>query len=322
MIIDKNKYFTFLKKVNKNCIFETYKELYLLKNINKYPSTNSNVQIKFLINEILKNKNITYLNYFLILLTNFIPFNNTFNLFEIIKNKDIKDTEVLSLVEKCRAKHLNTIYSIGQKCDKQTFGIEYLKKKIKKINIRFNNPNYLDIGCGNGKKTILFSKIFNIKNVYGTDINNWGPYKKNKDFPFNFKFILNDKLDYDDNSFDIITCFLTLHHIKNLDKIIIEIRRILKRDGIFILIEHDALNYYDKLLIEIQHTFFAFLYDKNKNYIKSPYYSNYLNNMEFQYIFTDKFNFKLIDSGVYYQTIDMQKRYDSQFYQIYKKNSF
>ena len=318
-MINKNKYFTFLKKVNKNCIFETYKELYLLKNIDKYPSTSSNTQIKFLINEILKNKNITYLNYFLILLTNFIPFDNTFNLFEIIKNKDIKDKEVLSLVEKFRSKHLNTIYSIGQKCDKQTFGIEYLKKKI---NIRFNNPNYLDIGCGNGKKTILFSKIFNIKNIYGTDINHWGPYKKKKDFPFNFKFILNDKLDYDDNSFDIITCFLTLHHIKNLDKIIIEIKRILKKDGIFILIEHDALNYYDKLLIEIQHTFFAYLYDKNKKYIENPYYSNYLNNMEFQYIFTEKFNLKLIDSGVYYQTIDMQKRYDSQFYQIYKKSYF
>ena len=41
---------------------------------------------------------------------------------------------------------------------------------------------------------------FKDSNVNGTDIKIWGPYKKNRALPFNFKFILeNGNLDYPDN---------------------------------------------------------------------------------------------------------------------------
>jgi len=322
--IPQKEYFTFLESKDNNCIIKTYKNLFELKEKDKYPFSNSNIQIKFLVTEIYKTKNITYLNYFMILLTHFLSFNNSFQLLNIIKNKKITDTEIMSYVLQIKNKNksLNTSYSIGEVCGKQSFGFEYLKMKMNK-NIKINhNSNYLDIGCGDGRKTTLISKIFNIKkdNVYGTDIEVWGPYKSNKKFNFDFKYILkNEKLDYPDNTFHFITCILTLHHIKNLDVIINEIYRILKPNGIFVLIEHDILNYMDNLIVDIQHTFFAFLYDKNKNYIKTPYYSNYFNNMEFEYIFTHKHNFQLIESDIFSQTINMQKRYDAQFFQIYKK---
>ena len=73
-----------------------------------------------------------------------------------------------------------------------------IKKYLKKI----KNPNYLDLCCGDGRKTLLVSKMLNFKdnNVNGTDIKIWGPYKKNRTLPFNFKFILeNGNLDYPDN---------------------------------------------------------------------------------------------------------------------------
>lgn len=317
-IISKKKYFDFLDKKGKDCINRSYKNIYLLKDVNKYPQTDSNSQIKFLITNIYKNKNITYLNYFMIMLTHFISFDLSFKLLDIIKNKNITDTEIMDFVDKITNKKKDTQHSFGEDCGKQLFGIEFLRKKI---NNKFTK--YLDIGCGDGTKTVLFHKIFNINinDVNGTDIKLWGPYHKNREFPFHFKFILsNEKLDYEDNSFDIITCFLTLHHIKDMDIMISEIYRLLKLNGIFILIEHDVLNYYDNLIIDIQHTFFAFLYDKNKKYIEKPYYSKYFNNMEFEYIFTNKHKFKLLSSGTYCQTIDMQKRYDSQFYQIYTTN--
>ena len=324
-IIIKKKYFDFLDKKIKGCINKSYKKLYLLKDINKYPVANSNNQIKFLITNIYDNKNITYLNHFITLLTHFISFDSSFKLLNIIKSKNITDTEIMQLVDKMKDK-LDTKYSIGEECSKQIFGIEFLKEKIDKKYKATKDIKYLDIGCGDGRKTMLFHKIFNINisDVCGTDIKLWGPYQKNRTFPFKFNFILNnEKLNYDDNSFDIITCFLTLHHIKNMDDMISEIYRVLKPNGIFILVEHDVLNYYDNLIIDIQHTFFAFLYDKNKKYIENPYYSKYFNNMEFEYIFTNKHKFKLLNQGNYCQTIDMQKRYDSQFYQIYivdKKN--
>jgi hypothetical protein len=39
---------------------------------------------------------------------------------------------------------------------------------------------YLDYGCGSGKKTIMMADKLELdrKSVYGTDINNWGPYSQ------------------------------------------------------------------------------------------------------------------------------------------------
>jgi ubiquinone/menaquinone biosynthesis C-methylase UbiE len=320
-LINKKDYFYFLDSRGNNCILNTYKKLYELAEKEKYPHTNSNKQIKFLVDLIYKDKNINYFNHLLTLFSNFISFNDSFKLIEKIHKKDLSDLQIMKMVEKFRkVSNGNSTYSIGNDCTKTKFGMEFLKKQLRKID--YSDFKYLDIGCGDGRKTVQFANTFKIKkdNIYGTDIESWGPYAKHKELSFQFKYIKkNDKLDYPDNYFNIITCFLTLHHVKNINNIINEIYRVLKDNGILILIEHDALNHYDKLLIEIQHTFFAFLYDNNKNYIKEPYYSNYLNNMEFQYIFTKLHNFALIKSGNFVQSIDMQKRYDQQFYQIYYK---
>jgi ubiquinone/menaquinone biosynthesis C-methylase UbiE len=327
--IDEDKYFKFLDKMklknNNNCSVDIYK--YLYKNKITYPNKNSNIQIKYFVDEIYKTKNITYLNNFIILLTNFISFHSSFQLLNKIHfTKDIKDITILKYIDDLnyKSKKKNTIYSFDDKCSKQQFGFEMIKKKIKKeyLKLELNKIKYLDIGCGDGNKTKLFAKIFNIdsNNIFGTDIHTWGPYKENKDFSFDFKYILkNGKLDYKDDSFDIITCFLTLHHIQNLDLILNEIYRILKKNGLFIIIEHDSLTYFDNLIIEIQHLFFAYFYDNNKHYIKQPFYSQYYNNMEFQYIITHKNKFKLLYNDNFYQNIQMQKRYDQQFYSIFIK---
>jgi ubiquinone/menaquinone biosynthesis C-methylase UbiE len=114
-----------------------------------------------------------------------------------------------------------------------------------------------------------------------------------------------------------MTCILSLHHIENLTHILTEVKRVLKPNGIFILIEHDNYTYFDSMIIEIQHTLFAFFYDNNKDYIKNPLYSKYFNNMEWEFIM-DKNGFKLLDSGPYVNNITESKRYDQQFYAIYK----
>ena len=325
-MINKNEYFNFLdKKYGKNnkCLLINYKKIFL--NNVQYPTVNTNQQIKFLINEIYRTKNIIEYNNFILLLTNFMSFNASFKLFNIICTTDkIKDIDVINYIESLQIQNRkrNSIYSLDEVCSKQKFGFEliysHIENNLKKME---NNIKYLDIGCGDGIKTKLFAEILNINkdNIYGTDIKMWGPYSNKKNFSFNFKYIEKDKLKYDDNSFDVLTCFLTLHHIKNINTMIDEIKRVLKPNGIFILIEHDALTYFDKLLIDIQHTFFAFFYDKNKNYIKKPLYSKYYNQIEFEYIFVKKHKFKLLYKDNLYQNIKMQKRYDQQFYSVFSK---
>lgn len=323
-IINQDNYFNFLNKKSEKCLSETYKNLYLLKSKNKknFPKSNSNKQIKYLVDEIYNKKNIIYLNYFLVLLSTFISFKNSLKLLNVISysKKNLTDYDVLEYIDKLNKKK-NSMLSLGDKCSKQEFSFELIKINLLPFYKLKKNTKYLDIGCGDGYKTNIFAKIFEIdkKNIYGTDIPSWGPYQEKKDLSFDFEYILlNHKLTYIDNSFDIISCFLTLHHIQNMDLILDEIKRVLKKNGIFIIIEHDCLNYFDNLIIDIQHLFFSYFNENRKDYIKNPSYSEYYNNMEFNYILTKKHNYKLLYTDNLYQNIIRNKRYDQQFYAIYK----
>ena len=231
----------------------------------------------------------------------------------------MKDHDILIFINNNFNRKINISKSIVNICKKREFAFNYIKEHLNKFFKVRKTTKYLDIGCGDGSKTLTFAKIFNINHIYGTDINTWGPYFENKKFNFNFKLIENDKLNYDSNSFNIITCFVTLHHVKNLDKIIEEIYRILKKNGILIIIEHDILNYLDQLIVDIEHLFFSYFYDNNENYINNPDYALYFNNMEFRYLLSEKYKFKYLYGNTYYESINMHKKYDQQFFQIYKK---
>ena len=319
---NKNNYFKYLEsEIKEKCIINDYKKAYIAKHSVIYPKNNSNTQIKFIVDTTFKKRYITYYNNFLLLLTNFISFYDAFKLLNTIRyTNNITDIDILKNIDKLHSKK-DSIFSLEESCSKQEFGMEMIKSNMElhKIKIKKNSV-YLDIGCGDGKKTDIFASAFDIakKNINGTDINTWGPYSNDKKFSFKFKEIINGKLDYNDKTFDIITIFLTLHHIENIDLMLNEIYRILKKNGTLIIIEHDSINYLDNLIIEIQHTFFAYFYDKNKNIINNQMYSNYYSSMELEYIFKNH-NFKPLIKDNLYQTIGMQRRYDNQYYQIFRK---
>jgi ubiquinone/menaquinone biosynthesis C-methylase UbiE len=274
----------------------------------------------------MKTKNIYYLSNITTLICNFISFDDTLSLIEELKSsKKMNDLDIIKFMELHRKKNFrkDSLFSPEIKSNQELYGLQNLTNIIKKYIKKNNNPSYIDLCCGDGRKTVLISKMLNIKdeNIHGTDIKIWGPYKKNRNLPFNFKFILdNCSLDYPDNSFDIMSCILSLHHIENLTNILSEIKRVLKPNGIFILTEHDNYTHYDAMIIEIQHTLFSFFYDNNKDYIKNPLYSRYFNSMEWEFIM-DKNGFKLLSSGTYINNISESKRYDQQFYSIYKNNN-
>lgn len=258
-----------------------------------------------------------------------MSFNASFKLFNYIyKKTEITDLEILKYIDKLKKENKKRDSSefIYLDISKQQFGLNSIIKKFKEIrDLNFvvkSDMKYLDIGCGDGGKTSMFGKSlgFNNKNIYGTDIEEWGSYLKNRSLPFDFKFILkNGELDYKDKSFNVVTSFLTLHHIEKLDLILNEIYRILKKDGIFVIIEHDALDYLDNLLIDAQHTFFSYYYHNNKNIIDNQLYNMYYNVMEWKYILTEKHKFKLLYTNTLFQTVQMHRRYDNQIYMILQK---
>ncbi len=349
----KQDYLDFIKNLIHNDIITKCHSKMILEKFNKkkyiYPQPSSNIQLSTFFNKVLKNrKKHFYINRFYILLTHFLSNKFSISLLnKIYKNPDMTDRQFINLIiNSSKENKKPSLYNFNDEidnindidfCSEKIFQLQNIFQHFKNFFIKiFNKPytikslknmnyRYLDIGCGNGKKTKLVEKIFNIpKNlVYGTDIKNWGPYQSHKFFDFTFKYILPDgKLDFPDNYFGFITCFFTLHHVPNLNLLLSEIKRVLIPNGLILITEHNVFNYYDGLLIDIQHMLYSYLYDsklnpKNyKNYIKNPSYNRYFNYLEWDYIF-NKHNFKYKHGNVMFNSI-YGPTYDNQYYCIYQ----
>lgn len=102
-------------------------------------------------------------------------------------------------------------------------------------NLNVKNKTILEIGCGRGGGIKTLNKYFNFKKVDACDIN-----KKNIDFckidktNINFKVSNAEELEYEDNSFDVIINVESSHCYKDPLNFFNEIKRVLKKDGIFI----------------------------------------------------------------------------------------
>jgi len=97
--------------------------------------------------------------------------------------------------------------------------------------------NIMDVGCGNGSRTIRIANHLNVdmSNVYGVDYS--------EDFVITCQSIFNvnkidleiDNIPHDDDTFDIVICNQVLEHLKNYSKVIDELIRVTKEKG-YILI--------------------------------------------------------------------------------------
>lgn len=138
------------------------------------------------------------------------------------------------------------------------FGVNKIQELFPKEKIK-----YLDVGCGSGIKTKTFGAQIGLlpDQIHGTDIDEWHDFKR---ADFNFKPIKNGKLDYNDNEFNFISSFMTLHHIPDVSKMLGEISRCLKPGGILLIREHNASDAIDKMLCDIEHL--AYDFKENRDY--------------------------------------------------------
>ena len=183
----------------------------------------------------------------------------------------------------------------------------------------------LDIGVGNGKKIMQIKEFIDntvIKNkkelmkcdIYGADIQEWGPYKKTRKFNFPFKYIETKpyRIPYSNKMFDCITLVLTLHHCDDIIETIMECKRLLKDDGIIVIIEHDIWSDNSNMIIDLQHRIYNKIFNEKFDYI-GTYYNFY----EWDIIF-NKCNFKPIFGDRITESVEMYTKYDLQFIGVYK----
>jgi ubiquinone/menaquinone biosynthesis C-methylase UbiE len=104
----------------------------------------------------------------------------------------------------------------------------------------FENKKVLDVGCGFGTGSLIISQ--KAKEVIGLDITEYEEWKLFKSKKLKFIKGSSSKLPFKDNIFDGVHLKDLLHHIKDVDKTLEEIKRVTKPNGIIIIYEANRYN--------------------------------------------------------------------------------
>lgn len=110
----------------------------------------------------------------------------------------------------------------------------------------FSPKKVLDVGCGRGELVHAF--IYSGFKAYGVDVSSYGiQYAKEnlrrdvgkEELPFYELDIEEGNLPFQDDSFDLITMFEVIDHLRSYEHCINEIKRVLNQEGHFIIATHN-----------------------------------------------------------------------------------
>jgi ubiquinone/menaquinone biosynthesis C-methylase UbiE len=101
----------------------------------------------------------------------------------------------------------------------------------------FTPRNMLDVGCGNGERTMRIAGYFNIQpfNVHGVDNDDKRLIESNKIFIANRIDLEKGALPYKSEMFDLVVCNQVLEHLKNFREIFSEITRVTTKEGYIVI---------------------------------------------------------------------------------------
>ena len=179
----------------------------------------------------------------------------------------------------------NEDYNVKRAQRKWDFLKNNISTKIKKI---------LDFGGNVGDTARTYGDILGLdkKSVYVVDIDEWSGEKWKPRADITFVHYNNmDKIP--SNSIDLITIFHVLHHINPNDypNIIDTFNRILSKDGVIILYEHNSYHEPFSLLIDLEHMLYDVVTSKKMTYEEFvlDFYAEYLKLEQWQNIFSKHF---------------------------------
>lgn len=136
------------------------------------------------------------------------------------------------------------------------------------------NKKVLDIASGEGYGTNILAEY--ASSVIGVDISEDAVlHAKNKYIKENLSFHKGSALEipFDSETFDVVVSFETLEHVSNQEKMLKEIKRVLKKDGILIISTPDKVNY------------------SSQGDFLNPYHEKELDEVEFKNLLSREFEF-------------------------------
>lgn len=102
-----------------------------------------------------------------------------------------------------------------------------LYKNIKKLSLSIKG-RVLDVGCGRKP----YKNIFSFSEYIGIDVQQSGHSHENENIDIIYD---GDKIPFSDCSFDSVISNQVLEHVFNPDEYLLEINRVLKKDGFFLI---------------------------------------------------------------------------------------
>jgi 2-polyprenyl-3-methyl-5-hydroxy-6-metoxy-1,4-benzoquinol methylase len=131
--------------------------------------------------------------------------------------------------------------------------IQEFEEMFSKIGATATGKLYLDFGSGDASITSGLTRHFNFS-AHACDVKAWhgmqhAPRHKN----VKFKYVTRAGDIPFNTQFDIVSCLMVLHHLRNPINVIKDIHAHLKPGGLFILREHDVANRTTAELCDVEH---------------------------------------------------------------------
>ena len=161
-----------------------------------------------------------------------------------------------------------------QSADYANFRPQYPKEIFDEIKTRLKSSTCAwDCATGNGQVAKELSKFF--EDVKATDISENQLNQAPKLANINYSVQTAEKVDFPDNSFDLITVAQAIHWF-NFDKFYTEVKRTLKNDGIFVVLGYSLFRSNpetNKIMDNFYYNIIGPYWDEERKYLDDGYKS-------------------------------------------------
>jgi len=214
----------------------------------------------------------------------------------IIHTKNTKEDIISSMIKINDLLQSNNINKTTKIDNKNHIWVSQKLINIFKENGMDNKIKIVDIGGGDGNILNNISDLFEIpkQNMFCIEQPSWHE-KYNFKYDINYIFWNNSIINITPKSIDVILIMVTLHHMDNntLKNLIINVKKILKPNGLIIIKEHDLTDNYIKKSIDWEHHLYHLMMTQNEeitNKHLTDYLDKFINNYKSKKEYDNIFN--------------------------------